>query len=330
MPADSYQTGPVQFAYGKDAPCLEIAGFEVPRGQVTVVTGENGSGKTTLFKLLTGLLAVPGASRNSRALESIISDAVYLHQTPYLFRGTVTRNLLLAAGSRRGAKAQQAVRATVSQALAAVGLSEFGGRRTSALSGGEKKRAALARVLLSNKPLLLLDEPAAHADKPSVRLIEAACRAFADEGRTVVIATHRGSFAYRVADKLYDLQDGKLEQNTSNILNGEVVRRDDGFLHFQSGETEFRAPMRDGEYRVAVVAAEDILLSRRPLDSSARNCLTGRVDGLEPTDHGVIRARIDCGMMLTSLVTASAVADLGLVHGAKVFATFKASSVQLY
>lgn len=330
MSTDVYRTGPVRFAYGNGPLCLDTTDIEIPRGQVTVLAGENGSGKTTFLKLLAGLLTQPGGKRNHDFLGRISEDAVYLHQTPYLFRGTVARNLSLASGAGRRMRHSEEREAELRRALAAVGLSGLAGRRTGSLSGGEKKRVALARVFLSNRPLLLLDEPAAHADATSVLLIEEGCRTFAAAGKAVVVATHRGGFGYRVADGLFDLNDGKLEQSATNILNGEVVRHDGGFLHFKSGDATFRAPLTDGLYRVAVVAAEDVLLSRHPLDSSARNCLVGRLDVLEPTSHGLLRARIDCGMMLTSLVTAGAVTDLGLTPGSTVYATFKASSVRLY
>jgi len=325
-----FRTGPVRFAYENGSLCLDTTDIEIPRGQVTVLAGENGSGKTTFLKLLAGLLTQPGGKRSDDGLGKMSEDAVYLHQTPYLFRGTVARNLSLASGAGRRRRHSAEGDAELDRALAAVGLSGLAGRRTGSLSGGEKTRVALARVFLSNRSLLLLDEPAAHADTASVPLIEEGCRTFANEGKAVVIATHRGSFAYRVADRLYDLKDGRLEQSPTNILNGQVVRHDAGFLHFRSDGATFRAPMRDGSYRVAVVAAEDVLLSRHPLDSSARNCLVGRLDALEPTNRGVLRARIDCGMMLTSLVTPAAISDLGLAAGSTVYATFKASSVRLY
>jgi molybdopterin-binding protein len=303
--------------------------FQLRKAKVTVIAGENGSGKTTLLKLLAGLLET-GEARDEGSLAQLRGSAVYLHQVPYLFRGTVARNLRLAYdASGRGQTASE-TNVAIETALGKVGLSGFADRRARSLSGGEGKRVALARVFLSSRPLLLLDEPAAHADDTSVRLIEHACRRFAEAGRTVVVATHRGSFGYRVADRLYELREGRLEPTASNILKGEVLRQADGFLHFRCDGAEFRAPARDGTYQVAVIAGEDILISRHPLDSSARNCMEGTLVALDSRADGTLAARVDCGMTLTSVITTSAAADLGLLAGARVFATFKASSVRLY
>jgi molybdopterin-binding protein len=329
MAGESYQVGPVRFTYGDGPPCVDMPGFQLEKGMVTVIAGDNGSGKTTLLKLMAGLLET-GTTREEGSLEQLHGNAVYLHQVPYLFRGTVARNLRLAyEASGRGRTAGE-TKDAIETALGTVGLSGFADRRARSLSGGEGKRIALARVFLSTRPVLLLDEPAAHADDGSVRLIESACRRFAESGRTVVVATHRGSFGYRVADHLYELCEGRLVPTASNILKGEVLRQADGFLHFNSGEAEFRAPARDGTYQVAVIAGEDILISRHPLDSSARNCMAGTLTALDSRADGTIAAKVDCGMTLTSVITTSAAADLGLEAGARVFVTFKASSVRLY
>jgi molybdopterin-binding protein len=176
----------------------------------------------------------------------------------------------------------------------------------------------------------MLDEPAAHADEKSVALIESACRLYARSGRSVVVATHRGGFGYRIADRMFELRNGRLEPGTSNILSGEVSRRDAAFLYFTAGEAEFRVPLRDGDFRVAVIPGEDVLLSVHPLESSARNCIEGTVTRLRTGPDGTLVASVDCGIPLEAVITSSAAVDLHLEAGRRVYATFKASSVRLY
>lgn len=322
MADSTYRTGPLCFRYGDASPCLDMNDFPIKRGAITVLAGENGSGKTTLLKILGGLLEPDGDSRKREELSGVRQDALYLHQSPYLFQGTVERNLIMARRDSDETRRHEA--------LAAVGLEGFGNRKVRSLSGGESRRTALARAFLTDRPLLLLDEPAAHADAGSVRLIEEACRRFAEAGRTVVVATHRGSFAYRIADHLYDLSGGKARIGAANILQGTVAEKKEGFIHFAAGSAIIKAPLRDGDFQVAVVPGEDILLSRRPLESSARNCLPGILQSVERREDGSVFARVDCGTVLTSRITDSSVKELALVPGAAVHATFKASAVRLY
>lgn len=322
MTDDYRRTGPIHFSYGDDTFKLNINDLRLERGAILIVAGDNGSGKTTLLKLLGGVLTPSGSSVVNGSFSDFCRNSVYLHQTPYLFRGSVQRNLLLA-----GLDLSDEYRR---EALETVGLEGFGHRKVKSLSGGEAKRVALARAFLSDKEILLLDEPTAHVDKASMLLIEKACRNLARRGRTLVISTHRGGFAYRIADRIIDIRKGRIAVSSLNILKGYTVRESDGYLHFHSGAQGFLVPNRDGDYQVAVIAAEDIILSRRPLESSARNCLEGKLNALIPRPDGLITAEIDCGIPLRSLVTESAIDDLKLAPGEPIFATFKASSVSMY
>ena len=312
--------GDILFAWPDQPPLLDLYEPDLPSGSVTVISGENGSGKTTLMKILAGLL-VPGGG-TSQKLRAFAEDTSYLHQHPYLFRGTVGRNLAMAA--------PEADRHVRRAALAMVGLENIQDRRARKLSGGEAKRVALARCFLSDRRTMLLDEPAAHVDAASIRLIEKACRAMAAEGRRVVVTSHRGGFGYRVADRILELSDGRLIHTSRNILHGEVIHEDAGHLYFRSGGITFRVPARDGDYSVAVLPGEDIILSSGKLDSSARNSLKGVLTGLKSGQAGSVSVTVDCGIELRAIVTDLAVDDLGLEAGKEIYATFKASSVALY
>jgi len=199
-----YQPGPISFAYRKGETVLNLPDLQIHKGAVTVITGENGSGKTTLLKILGGLLAPPGLQKGNR-LHRIQQESVYLHQSPYLFRGTVARNLRLVYSASLQSSGKDPKPGFPDKVLETVGLEGFTLRRVHTLSGGEARRVALARIFLSDKPILLLDEPAAHVDSISIKKIEEACRDYAKNGRTVVIASHRGSFSSRVADHIIEL-----------------------------------------------------------------------------------------------------------------------------
>jgi tungstate transport system ATP-binding protein len=320
MNREPWNTGPVEFSYPGGPTILGITNLQLSPGTITVIAGENGSGKTTLLKILSGLLHLRRAVGDE--LRTFRTHSSYLHQHPYLFRGSVLRNLRLAS--------PQAGDSDITDALNSVGLAGYTQRNVKKLSGGEIKRVALARLFLSDRQILLLDEPAAHVDAVSIRKIEECCRGLADRGRTLIVTSHRGGFGYRVADTLVDLHDGGIRPSSVNILRGTVIEEGEASLSFESGGVQFRVPHREGSFQVAVLAGEDIILSNRPLESSARNCIKGTIQRLEKTPDAGIRTCLDCGMDLVSVVTPAAIDDLGLNPGKTVYATFKASSVALY
>ncbi|QFU01846.1 ATP-binding/permease protein CydD [Halomonas sp. THAF5a] len=163
--------------------------LRLARGETLVVTGPSGAGKSSLLQLLAGFLAPSGGERRQAA------DArfAWLDQRPLIVQGSLADNLRLAAPE---ASDDQLREALAQAGLAALlerlpdGLETPLGERGEGLSGGQVQRLALARVFLSPAPLVLLDEPTASLDaRTEARVIEALAR-LADEGRTLVIATH--------------------------------------------------------------------------------------------------------------------------------------------
>jgi molybdopterin-binding protein len=341
---------------------LSVDELAIAEGGITVLVGENGSGKTTLLRVLNGLMepfagtvefrGLPtwagagalegGAPADGRALAEgralVRARTVMVHQAPLLFRGSVLQNV--GYGLRiRGLPREEIVR-RAARALGRVGLQGFEARRASGLSGGEKQRVALARALALELPVLLLDEPTANVDPASRGAVERVLLDAAAAGVTVVMSTHATDSAYRLCDTLVRLDAGRNVPSAENILTGFVESVDEQFTRFRVAATGsargtarpgplLLCPARQGDFRVAVLPMDELLLSTGPLVSSARNQLRGRVTGIERLD-GLLRVTVDCGAPLQSLITPSAASELGVAPGRELVVTFKASAVRLY
>jgi tungstate transport system ATP-binding protein len=176
---------------------LRIERLDIELGGAYVLTGPNGSGKTTLLRMLAGLepaqagrfvfrdAAVDFAPRYPERLRRAI---VYVHQHPYLFHTSLRHNMEF--GLRcRGVPAEER-RRRVEEAIAWAGLGERRATPPASLSGGEKQRAALARVRALRPDLMLLDEPTSNLDKDGRAQTLALLEQLRDERRTVIVACH--------------------------------------------------------------------------------------------------------------------------------------------
>ncbi|MGC8875636.1 ATP-binding cassette domain-containing protein [Thermus sp.] len=179
---------------------LWVPALSVYPGEILAVLGPSGSGKTTLLRLLAGLLT---------PLEGQVEGGfrAYLPQNPILLRRSVLENA--AFGLRLHGVPGPLARAKAEALLKRVGLGEMARRPAQSLSGGEAVRLSLARTLLVEPEVLLLDEPTASLDLANVARVEALLRAAAGEGRGVVLATHDLFQARRLAGRVLFLLQGE-------------------------------------------------------------------------------------------------------------------------
>ena len=188
------------------------ADFEVPDG-VTAVIGPSGGGKSTLLAAVAGFLMpqsgrvlwqgteLTGMKPGDRPVSMLFQDN---NLFPHM---TIEQNVGL--GVRPDLKLSDADQQTVEGALVQVGLGGFGDRKPSELSGGQQSRAALARVLVADRPLVLLDEPFA-ALGPALKdeMLGLVRDVLVAAGKSVMMVTHDPSDAQRVADQVVLVADG--------------------------------------------------------------------------------------------------------------------------
>lgn len=191
------------------------ATFEVASGQRVAVIGPSGAGKSTLLGAIGGYIPcagavivqgrdVSGAAPDQRGIAMLFQDG---NLFPHL---TLMQNVGL--GLRPTLRLSEAEQATAAQALDRVGLGQFADRKPGDISGGQQSRAALARVLVQNKPLLLLDEPFA-ALGPALRaeMLDLTSDVARDTGATVLMITHAPEDAERAADQMVFVDQGRVE-----------------------------------------------------------------------------------------------------------------------
>lgn len=180
------------------------ADWTLPAGERLALIGPSGAGKSTLLAAIAGFLAPASGSvlwqgRDLAALSPGQRPVAMLFQDGNLFPHlSVAQNVGLGLNPRLKLTADD--RARVTQALSRVGLSGMADRRPAALSGGQQSRAALARVLVMQRPVLLLDEPFS-ALGPALRreMLDLVATVIAETGATLVMVTHDPADAARIA-----------------------------------------------------------------------------------------------------------------------------------
>ncbi len=211
----------VGFAYGEGVATLSGVTLEARPGQTVALVGPTGAGKSTVINLLTrfyehdsGAILIDGAEVTGLDKASLRGAIGYVTQESFLFNGTVRENLCIARRDAADAELWDVLRAANAEAFVRAlpeGLDTHVGERGVKLSVGEKQRVSIARALLRNPPILLLDEATASVDTETERLIQGALEHLM-ENRTSFVIAHRLS-TVRDADRIYALRDGRVVES---------------------------------------------------------------------------------------------------------------------
>ena len=231
-PVDAEVKGEVEFkdvvfSYEENRTVIDHISFKVPAGSTLGIVGHTGAGKSTLANLLTrlydpneGSISIDGINLKDYSFDTLRRSIAIVSQETYLFRGTIMENIRYARPDAtneeiiNAAKIASAHEFIIKYPDAYETVIGFGGKE---LSGGEKQRVSIARAVLKNPAILILDEATAAMDTQTERSIQEALEKLT-QNRTTIIIAHRLS-TLRDADKLIVLDKGKMpEEGTAQEL----------------------------------------------------------------------------------------------------------------
>ena len=226
----------VDFAYVPGEPVLKQATFTVPDQKLTAIVGDSGSGKSTILNLIAkyyeptgGTIAIGGRPIGHVAAERVLEQISMVDQDVFLFDDTIRDNIRHARPNAADGEIEAACRAANCDGFIRnmeKGYDTPTGENGNRLSGGERQRISVARAILKNSPILLLDEATASLDIENELAVKQAIANLLREKKTVVMIAHTLSIV-KNADQILVVADGKIAESGTHeellVKNGKYA-----------------------------------------------------------------------------------------------------------
>ena len=209
----------VSFGYAQDKEILHNISLTIPAGSLTALVGPSGSGKSTIAKLIAGFwdvtegrITLGGVEESCIPLEQLYDQVAFVSQDNYLFDDTIRENIRMGRVNATDQEVEQVAKAAGCDGF--IRQLEHGydtrvGGGGAHLSGGERQRIAIARAMLKNAPVVILDEATAYIDPENEAVVQRAVAKLV-EGKTVIVIAHRLS-TITGADQIVVVKDGSIE-----------------------------------------------------------------------------------------------------------------------
>ncbi|WP_417341549.1 ABC transporter ATP-binding protein [Evtepia gabavorous] len=218
LSSSDIQVNHVSFGYHKDKEILHDISLSIPAGTMTAFVGPSGSGKSTIAKLIGGFwdvkqgsITLSGHDLKEIPLPQLYDQVAFVSQENYLFDETVRENIRMGKPSASDAEVEAVAKAAGCDGFIRSlenGYETVVGGGGAHLSGGERQRIAIARAMLKNAPVIILDEATAYIDPENEAVIQQAVARLV-EGKTVIVIAHRLS-TITDADQIFVIADGRI------------------------------------------------------------------------------------------------------------------------
>jgi molybdopterin-binding protein len=336
---------------------LDVPSLDILPNEVLAVVGPNGAGKSTLLRVM-GLLERPSRGSVHFGGQPVSGNPLpyrrrmaFVFQEPLLLDTSVEGNVRSGL-SLRGVPANDRQR-RVDEWTARFGIAGLRPRSARTLSGGEAQRTSLARAMVLEPEILLLDEPFSSLDAPTREsLIDDLDAVLTSKRVATVFVTHDRTEALRLGDRIAVLMGGRLRQlgtaaetfsspidsevaafvGVETIVPGRIREVSGGLASVALGENTIAATtdLQAGADVLVCLRPEDVIVSDQAdaLPMSARNHLRVTVERVRPVGP-YIRLELDAGFALVAHITKQSLEELALSPGANAVASFKATAVHL-
>jgi len=331
---------------------LENINLEVRHGEYFTILGPTGAGKTLLLELIAGFHRPDEGEiwindKNITDFPPEQRKVGFVYQDYSLFPHlNVEENVKFGLKLKKIPKSETDEK--IRRAMNLLGLTHLSKRLPKTLSGGEQQKVALARAIVLDPEVLLLDEPLSALDTQTQERLRKELKDLHERsGITTIHVTHDHVEAILLGDRIGILSDGKLIQvgDPDEVFRKpkwEFVAKFVGVENIFPGKSELKKGLatidignvlieavtqKEGKVKVCI-RPEDILLSKRPIKSSGRNMLQGKIT--EISDRGTtVKLKVDVGRELVVIITKRSFLDMKLRIGSEIYASFKASSVHV-